>query len=85
MTFTSQSKVLAEPIPGPNGADSAPSSMPAHNPLLSVIGAFEDDPEYDALMEDIREHRRLLDAHEDQRVSKEDGKRLSPMSHDLTQ
>jgi hypothetical protein len=35
-----------------------------HNPLLSVIGAFENDPEYDALMEDVYEYRRQLDARE---------------------
>ena len=34
------------------------------NPLLSVIGAFEDDLEYDALMEDVYEYRRQLDARE---------------------
>lgn len=44
-----------------------PSDPPSdHNPLLSVIGAFENDPEYDALMEDVYEYRRQLDARESQ-------------------
>jgi len=38
------------------------------NPLLSIIGAFETDPEYDALMEDVYEYRRQLDARENQKV-----------------
>ena len=37
---------------------------PDQSPLLSVIGAFENDPEYDALMEDVSEYRRQLDARE---------------------
>ncbi len=36
------------------------------NPILSVIGAFEDDPEYDALMEAVYKYRRELDAQENQ-------------------
>lgn len=38
--------------------------MSNQNPLLSVLGAFENDLEYDALMEDIYEYRRQLDARE---------------------
>lgn len=36
----------------------------SQNPLLSVIGAFANDPDYDALMEDVYEYRRQLDAQE---------------------
>jgi len=39
---------------------------PDHNPLLSIIGAFENDSEYDALTEDVYEYRRQLDAGESQ-------------------
>jgi len=64
MTSFPQSKDLAEPTPISNRADSPPAPMSNQNPLLSVIGAFENDPEYDALMEDVYEYRRQLDARE---------------------
>ena len=67
MTFSPQ-KVPAKPILVANRADSPPMSRPDQHSLLSVIGAFENDREYDALMEDVGECRRQLDAHENPEV-----------------
>jgi hypothetical protein len=64
----SKPQVLAEPNPVSNGADSTHTPRPDQNPLLSVIGAFENDPGYDALMEDVYEYRRQLDARENEKA-----------------
>lgn len=66
MTPLPQSEPVAKPDPDANSTDVPPASVADHHPLLSVIGAFESDPEYNALMEDVYEYRRQLDARESQ-------------------
>lgn len=68
MTAYTQSVSLAEPAPAANSTDAPSAPVIDYNPLLSVIGAFENDPGYDALMEDVSEYRRQLDARESQDV-----------------
>lgn len=68
MTPLTQSVSLAEPAPAANSTDAPPAPVTDHNPLLSVIGAFENDSGYDALMEAVSEYRRQLDARESQDV-----------------
>lgn len=53
---TAKASTVLAPAPNP--------LIDSENPLLSVIGAFKDDPEYDALMEAVAEYRRQLDAQE---------------------
>ena len=62
MASFSQPKRSAEPAPVTSAIGALPVLMQDHNPLLSVSGTFENDPEYDALMEDVYQHRRQLDA-----------------------
>jgi len=51
--------------PTANGHRAETGDAPIENhPLAGVIGAFRDDPEYDALLEQIAEHRRRVDAEE---------------------
>ena len=43
--------------PAGNGHRAEPEGAPLKNhPLAGVIGAFRDDPEYDALLEQIKKH-----------------------------
>lgn len=38
------------------------TGVPSENEFADVIGAFKDDPMFDAMMENIRQRRREIDA-----------------------
>lgn len=58
-------ETLENPAPAANGHRPEAQDAPIEShPLAGILGAFRDDPEYDALMERVEEHRREMEAEE---------------------